>query len=182
MYRWLAAVIAEAPAQQGWIFPYWHPHQSPDDTTWPWQEQVQLEIYASQAAILQPALAAPFGLVTHPRALVNASRFPALRARAWTNATEGNATSAEACGFLVLVNTDEDAPSPFQVLLTSAPPLVGNDSVATRLFDASYTKPLAPVPNGSQAGFVLEDWIGPGEVNIYTLGSAACGEAAHAQL
>ena len=81
-------------------------------------------------------------------------------------------------GFLVMVNTDEDTPSPFQVLLTSAPPLVGNDSVATRLFDASYTKTLAPVANGSQAGFVLEDWIGPGEVNIYTLGSVTCGEAA----
>eukprot|EP01051_Picozoa_sp_SAG22_P015735 SAG22_NODE_2102_length_3010_cov_2.033322_1_plen_34_part_10 len=32
-----------------------------DDKLWPWQEQVQLEIYASQAAVLHSAIAAPFG-------------------------------------------------------------------------------------------------------------------------
>jgi hypothetical protein len=157
-----------------------------DDKLWPWQEQVQLEIYASQAAVLHPAIAAPFGTTVHPLALINASRFPSLRARAWTNATLLDASSSgSACGFLVLVNTDETAPELFQLELTSAPPTAANDSAAVRLFDAGYTKPLMRSTDGTGSGDgtgstgggnkLLEDWVGPGEVNIYLLGSpTAC--------
>ena len=162
-----------------------------DDKLWPWQEQVQLEIYASQAAVLHPAIAAPFGTTVHPLALINASRFPSLRARAWTNATSSAlslldaSSSGSACGFLVLVNTDETAPELFQLELTSAPPTAANDSAAVRLFDAGYTKPLMRSTDGTGSGDdtgstgggnkLLEDWVGPGEVNIYLLGSpTAC--------
>ena len=170
-----------APAAQVWTFPAWNPVQSPDDKLWPWQEQIQLEIYASQAAILHPAIAAPFGTV-HPVALLNASRFPDLRARAWTNATTGSTNASVSCGFLVLVNTNEAAPELFQLELTAAPPTAASDSVAVRLFDAGYTKTLLLNTatrrlddTNTGAGKLLEDWVGPGEVNIYMLGSpTAC--------
>eukprot|EP01051_Picozoa_sp_SAG22_P001150 SAG22_NODE_43_length_25304_cov_5.394644_2_plen_370_part_00 len=181
---WLAAVMIGAAAQQGWVFPAWNPSQSPDDKRWPWQEQVQLEIYAAQAALLYPAIAAPFGAVVHPVVLLNASRFPSLRARAWTNvsitaAARSSAPAPPSCGFLVLVNTNESAPVLFQLALTVAPPIAANSSVAVRLFDASYSKPLFDAggeESGGGGDKILEDWVGPGSTNIYVLGDAACAE------
>ena len=68
---WLSAVTAGMVGQLGWIFPAWNSSYSPDDTSWRWQDQVELEIFGGQVAELLPALSAPFGkAVEHPRVTV----------------------------------------------------------------------------------------------------------------
>jgi hypothetical protein len=73
---WLAAVTAGMIGQLGWIFPAWNSSYSPDDSSWRWQDQVQLEIFGGQLLELLPALAAPFGAVRHPTVAVDSGPPP----------------------------------------------------------------------------------------------------------
>lgn len=84
---------------------------------------------------------------------------PQVRARGWA-APAANATAA--CTYVVAVNTDEERPAQFVITLDPPPP--ASARAAARLFEAGYE-----VVIGAAGGFT--DWIGPGSVNVYGIGS-----------
>lgn len=85
---WLSAVTAGIIGQLGWIFPAWNGSFSPDDTKWRWQDQTEMELFASQVAMLSPALLAPFPSKA-PRVRVLGCDAPSVLASNCTRALEG---------------------------------------------------------------------------------------------
>eukprot|EP01050_Picozoa_sp_SAG11_P026870 SAG11_NODE_6593_length_1282_cov_1.201183_1_plen_281_part_00 len=81
-----------------------------------------------------------------------------VRARAWA-VPKTNVTST--CTYVVAVNTDEEKLAQFVLLLEPPPPA---DARANRLFEAGYE-----VAAGAGGGF--SDWIAPGSVNVYGVGT-----------
>eukprot|EP01052_Picozoa_sp_SAG31_P034098 SAG31_NODE_3935_length_3737_cov_1.467565_3_plen_164_part_00 len=79
-----------------------------------------------------------------------------VRARGWAARRRNSSTT---CTYLVAVNTDEEKPAQFSLSVDPKPPL---KATAARLFEAGYSL--------SFANNTFLDWIGPGDVNIYSVG------------
>lgn len=131
----------------------------------PFELQSVVSAWAAEILELAPSLYGEFGLVDAMLATV-VSAEPAvtlrsLRVRAWSE----NA----GCVHLVAVNANTSTPSRFVLALAGSGGALAGVSEAQRLFEARYTVPL--VPSNGGATWRMTDWIGPGQTNVYRLGT-----------
>lgn len=108
--------------------------------------------FGAELQALRPSLYAPFGRVASPLAVeLSNHSIAGLFGRVYAQSAW--------CLHLVVVNTDTSRPTAFTASFSApVPPL------ATTLFTADYSIQLNP--DGS-----LEDWIGPGQTNVYQIGA-----------